>query len=311
MNGLDYEKYCFDWLKKQGYRNIQLTRASGDQGIDILACRNRKKYGFQCKYYQKPVGNEAVQQAYSGCAYYHCDLGGVITNNSFTRSAIALAEETGILLYEKVEPSGIRIIPSFYRILSFVSMALSIFTLYHTALTDLELLTGITLFSAGLSGLFYAHFSACVISVMLSLIACILCFVQSLTAIAVYFVFYFLFQLIRLIQFQKQRSLSTHQKIQEELQQEIANSTSEIGKHLEILLTDELHCSVRLKEANHVSEEILEFTFHANKNIRDDIPLAQYALNQYARYEGLKDQYELESIDQRTLLLRLKKCSCH
>ena len=102
MNGYEYEQYCAEWLKKHGFHHVRVTKASNDQGIDILASKKQKRYGFQCKYYESPVGNDAVQQAFSGAAFYNCDCCGVITNQTFTKSAIALAEETDVILIDSV-----------------------------------------------------------------------------------------------------------------------------------------------------------------------------------------------------------------
>ena len=102
MNGYEYEQYCAEWLKKHGFHHVHVTKASNDQGIDILASKKQKRYGFQCKYYESTVGNDAVQQAFSGAAFYNCDCCGVITNQTFTKSAIALAEETDVILIDSV-----------------------------------------------------------------------------------------------------------------------------------------------------------------------------------------------------------------
>ena len=51
MNGYEYEQYCAEWLKKHGFHHVHVTKASNDQGIDILASKKQKRYGFQCKYY--------------------------------------------------------------------------------------------------------------------------------------------------------------------------------------------------------------------------------------------------------------------
>jgi restriction system protein len=52
----------------------------------------------QAKGYSAPVGNKAVQEVYAGMAHHRCDTCTVITNNSFTTSAIALAGSTRCLL---------------------------------------------------------------------------------------------------------------------------------------------------------------------------------------------------------------------
>ena len=93
MNGIQYEHSCAKYLSKLGYKNITLTKVSGDQGIDIIATKGNLKYGFQCKYYSGTVGNDAVQQAFSGIAYYKLDKAVVITNSDFSSGARKLAEE--------------------------------------------------------------------------------------------------------------------------------------------------------------------------------------------------------------------------
>ena len=80
-------------LKRKHFSKIEVTKSSGDQGVDIIACKHRKKYGIQCKYYTYPVGNKAVQEAYAGANFYDCDKVIVMTNTTFTRSAIELAEK--------------------------------------------------------------------------------------------------------------------------------------------------------------------------------------------------------------------------
>lgn len=99
--GLEFESYCAVLLEKNGYESVEVTKASGDQGIDILATYNGVKYAIQCKLYSKPVGNSAVQQAYSGKTFYNCHIGVVLTNSIFTPSAIELAEKLGVVLWDK------------------------------------------------------------------------------------------------------------------------------------------------------------------------------------------------------------------
>ena len=59
------------------------------------------KFGIQCKCYDTDIGNKAVQEAYSGKAYYNCHVGVVLTNRYFTRSAVELAQKNGILLWDR------------------------------------------------------------------------------------------------------------------------------------------------------------------------------------------------------------------
>ena len=101
--GYDYEEYCCRYLKSKGYKHIKQTPRAKDHGIDIIAQKRRKKYAFQCKYYGKKVGNRAVQEAYTGCSYYDCDIPVVITNSTFTKNAIEEAQTLGVKLIDSVD----------------------------------------------------------------------------------------------------------------------------------------------------------------------------------------------------------------
>lgn len=98
-SGYDYEEECAEELKRRGFTNITVTPKSGDQGIDITAWKDGFMYGIQCKYYQGAVSNKAVQEAFAGAKYYHCDIPVVMTNSTFTDSARNLAHEIGVKLW--------------------------------------------------------------------------------------------------------------------------------------------------------------------------------------------------------------------
>lgn len=101
MDGLQFEYFCADILKKKGYENVDVTKGSGDQGVDIIAERDGIRYAIQCKCYSSTVGNKAVQEVYAGKDFYRCQIGVVMTNNYFTKSAIELAESNGTILWDR------------------------------------------------------------------------------------------------------------------------------------------------------------------------------------------------------------------
>ena len=98
MNGYDYEEKCADELRRMGFTEVEVTKSSGDQGIDVIAWKDGLKYGIQCKHYQGSVPNKAVQEAHAGAAYYDCDVAVVMTNSTFTESAKDLAHKIGVKL---------------------------------------------------------------------------------------------------------------------------------------------------------------------------------------------------------------------
>lgn len=99
MTGYDYEKKCSEELRKMGFSNIEVTRASADQGIDVIAWKDGLKYGIQCKHYSGSVPNKAVQEASAGAKFYDCDVAVVMTNSIFTKSAEELAHKIGVKLW--------------------------------------------------------------------------------------------------------------------------------------------------------------------------------------------------------------------
>lgn len=107
MEGHVFEYYCADLLRRAGFLEVEVTRGSGDYGVDILAERDGVTYAVQCKRYDGPVGVKAVQEAYAGRDYYDCMVGAVMTNQYFTRPAVEVAQKLKILLWDRGYLEGI------------------------------------------------------------------------------------------------------------------------------------------------------------------------------------------------------------
>ena len=101
MEGHQFEFFCAELLKRNGYENVAVTQGSGDQGIDVIAYRDGIKYGIQCKCYSTPIGNQAVQEVFAGKVFYQCHVGIVLTNNYFTKAAVELAKHNGVVLWNR------------------------------------------------------------------------------------------------------------------------------------------------------------------------------------------------------------------
>ena len=97
MKGHDFERLMKEVYSLLGYK-VEETKKSGDQGIDLIIKKHFKKIGVQLKRYSKPVGNSAVQEAVAGKKYYKLDKVLVLTNRSFTKSAIELAKANKVEL---------------------------------------------------------------------------------------------------------------------------------------------------------------------------------------------------------------------
>ncbi len=101
LGGHEFEYYCADLLRKRGFKEVEVTKGSGDYGIDILAERDGVTYAIQCKCYGDSVGVKAVQEAYAGRDYYDCMVGAVLTNQYFTGPAVEAAKKLKILLWDR------------------------------------------------------------------------------------------------------------------------------------------------------------------------------------------------------------------
>ena len=101
MEGRDFEYFCADLLEKRGFLDVEVTKGSGDNGVDILAEKDGVTYAIQCKRYDEPVGVKAVQEAYAGRDYYDRMVGVVMSNQYFTKNAADMARKLKILLWDR------------------------------------------------------------------------------------------------------------------------------------------------------------------------------------------------------------------
>lgn len=97
LTPVEYEHFVADLLKSMGW-DAKLTKASGDQGVDIIAKKRELSVAIQCKLYSNPVGNAAVQEVIAGKIFEKTQFAAVVTNNRFTTSAKKLAATSEVLL---------------------------------------------------------------------------------------------------------------------------------------------------------------------------------------------------------------------
>jgi restriction system protein len=101
----DLDGYEFEWLvadlyEKKGY-SVNVTKLSGDYGVDIIAKKGNEVLAIQAKRYTDKVGVKAVQEALAGATYYKATNAVVVTNSFFTDPAKQLAERIGVKLINK------------------------------------------------------------------------------------------------------------------------------------------------------------------------------------------------------------------
>lgn len=100
MTGQEFEQFVAFLFSKIGYE-AEVTKTSGDQGIDVIAVKNGMKIGVQAKCYSGTVGNGAIQEAVAGKKYYQADKCMVVTNSLFTESAQQLASANSVVLWDR------------------------------------------------------------------------------------------------------------------------------------------------------------------------------------------------------------------
>lgn len=95
LDGFKFEDYVANQFKNLGIE-IRRTPKSGDFGIDLIV---EEEYAIQLKNYSNTVGISAIQEAYSGAAYYN-KKPVVMVTHYYTKAAIELATALGVELID-------------------------------------------------------------------------------------------------------------------------------------------------------------------------------------------------------------------
>lgn len=96
---LEFEAKCAAVLRSKGWL-ASITKASGDQGADVVAQKGDKKLVIQCKFYTGSTGNKAVQEVVAAKSFYAAQIGVVVSTSEFTKSAKDLAASSGVHLFD-------------------------------------------------------------------------------------------------------------------------------------------------------------------------------------------------------------------
>ncbi len=100
LTGTEFEELIKKQFEKLGFTTFS-TPISGDYGADIIIENNNStRFVIQCKRFKQKVNLKAVQEVVGALAHYNGDVGIVITNNSFLKSAINLAQSNDIELWD-------------------------------------------------------------------------------------------------------------------------------------------------------------------------------------------------------------------
>ena len=100
MSGAEFEEFLYNYFNDIWYK-FEQTKATGDQGVDLIAVKEIAKIAIQAKCYSQPVGNHAIMEVFAGAKFYNATKCRVITNSTFTKSAIELARSNGVILWDR------------------------------------------------------------------------------------------------------------------------------------------------------------------------------------------------------------------
>lgn len=104
--GIEYEGKMVELLTNVGFNANRVGKSDG--GVDIFASINLPtgdfSFNIQCKYYNKTLGKEPVQQVFTGTHYYNNGATPVvITNNTVSYEARLYAKELGVEIIADME----------------------------------------------------------------------------------------------------------------------------------------------------------------------------------------------------------------
>lgn len=90
MDGIEFEEFTAQFFRARGY-STEMTKVSGDHGIDLFAKKGQELLGIQCKRWTKPVGEPIIRDFYGALMNSRAKKGVVIATAGFTSQAIDFA----------------------------------------------------------------------------------------------------------------------------------------------------------------------------------------------------------------------------
>lgn len=101
LSPLQFEEFTKIYLEERNYKQVKLTKATGDFGADVLAVApDNTKICVQCKMHSRPVGVSAIQEIHAAKSYYKCERASVVvTSAGFTKQAIQFSETVNVFLF--------------------------------------------------------------------------------------------------------------------------------------------------------------------------------------------------------------------
>jgi len=99
LHPTDFEIFIAELYKRLGYKT-ERTKTSGDEGIDVFAEKDGKKYVIQVKRSSSPVGSPVIQKLYGSMAHVLADYGICVSLAGYSTQAHKFAENKKIELLD-------------------------------------------------------------------------------------------------------------------------------------------------------------------------------------------------------------------
>jgi restriction system protein len=101
MNGVTFEHYVARLLQHQGFARVEVSKASGDFGVDIIACKGPRRYAIQVKRWSGTLSRTAISDAVAGKEHYRCNSAMVVTNSFLSAKAKQFASSVGCEIVDR------------------------------------------------------------------------------------------------------------------------------------------------------------------------------------------------------------------
>lgn len=97
LNGRQFEIEVANFFKKQGY-DTMLTKATGDEGVDIVLRKNGQKIIVQCKAHKKSIGVAVVRDLLGTMIHQNADQAIIVSLSGFSKNVYEFAIDKNIKL---------------------------------------------------------------------------------------------------------------------------------------------------------------------------------------------------------------------
>jgi hypothetical protein len=101
MDGVMFEHYVAKLLRHEGYTEVDVSKGSGDFGVDIVASKDSRRYAIPVKRWSGTVSRTAVSDAVAGKGHYSCNAAMVVTNSYLSAKSREFASSVGCEIVDR------------------------------------------------------------------------------------------------------------------------------------------------------------------------------------------------------------------